>query len=212
MSFKNRLRLEKRAQRKALDDETRLELDRAIKQNLLENFHYRAARVVLAYWSMPDEVETQEIVADAIDGGKVVLLPRCERGVGEFKIVRIDDPGEQLTPGPFRGLFQPRDDIPVWDGPGKLDLVLVPGLAFTPDGHRLGMGGGMYDRFLNSYPSAVRLALAYGFQVQEQLPVEEHDERVDWILTETGLITQEPNRYQREIAPYDHSSNVDFFK
>ena len=73
--------------------------------------------------------------------------------------------------------------------PGLLDLIVVPGVAFGPDGSRLGMGAGFYDRFLSERaPQAHRVALCFDCQLVPEIPVEMHDQRVEAIITETRFI------------------------
>ena len=72
--------------------------------------------------------------------------------------------------------------------PGEIDLILVPGLAFTPDGWRLGRGGGFYDRFLSQLPAtAAKLGVCFDLQLVDTLPTEPHDQRLDGVVTERGL-------------------------
>ncbi|MFL7811692.1 MAG: 5-formyltetrahydrofolate cyclo-ligase [Anaerolineae bacterium] len=84
------------------------------------------------------------------------------------------------------GMLEPAADLPGVD-PGILDIVLVPGVAFDRRGGRLGFGGGFYDRFLPTTP-ALRVGVTYDQCLSEQLPMTEHDQRVDWIFTPTQQI------------------------
>lgn len=74
--------------------------------------------------------------------------------------------------------------------PKSIDLILVPGVAFSPSGNRLGMGGGFYDAFLPRAPKAFRLALAYQCQIFPAIPVGDNDVGVDMVLTESGILQE----------------------
>ncbi|HEY4331154.1 MAG TPA: 5-formyltetrahydrofolate cyclo-ligase [Ilumatobacteraceae bacterium] len=133
---------------------------------------------VLAFVGVGSEPETGGLIEQFITSGFSVLLPRID----DQDIVAVGyGPGHDLAPGAF--------GIPVPAGPGidpaLLDVVIVPGLAFATDGHRLGQGGGYYDRFL---PRLRRACLTIGVCFREQLvdavPVEDHDHRVDMVISD----------------------------
>ena len=81
---------------------------------------------------------------------------------------------------------------PVFAAEDELDLIIVPGVAFDHAGHRIGRGGGFYDRLLPQY-RAVRVGICFGFQYLETIPAQEHDIRMDWVVTETGILKIELN-------------------
>ncbi len=100
------------------------------------------------------------------------------------QIQSLDD----LQRGPMN-VWEPKPRCPRLDI-AALDIILVPGLAFTRDGARLGRGGGYYDRLLaNPACRAQRIAIAFDLQIIDHIPVEAHDQRVHQIITESGLIT-----------------------
>ena len=80
----------------------------------------------------------------------------------------------------YAGIPEPIDDGPVADDCKA--LVLMPGMAFDPEGHRIGYGGGFYDKFLEKEPEHPKLALCYAFQLLPRLETEDHDIPVDWVL------------------------------
>ena len=90
------------------------------------------------------------------------------------------------------GMLEPAADLPVID-PSTVDVVLVPGVAFDRHGGRLGFGGGYYDRFLPTTPAA-RVGIAFDECVTDQLPCGEHDQRMDWVATPSGIIRCKPER------------------
>ena len=121
------------------------------------------------------------IVPRIIEGGRMVLHPY--------------DPA-RLVRHRF-GMLEPAADLPVVD-PGTLDLVLAPGVAFDQQGGRLGFGGGYYDRFLPTTP-ALRVGVTYDECLADALPCGEHDQRMDWVATPSGLLAVELSRRARSL-------------
>ncbi|CAN5841475.1 5-formyltetrahydrofolate cyclo-ligase [soil metagenome] len=189
------------AERSGADAAVRDAWSAAIADRLGELPLWREARVVHTYvGAVQGEVATRGIVRRALAEGKTVACPRVRwrpRGLDSFVIGSLDELVESR-----RGLWEPdpaRDD-PI-ESPA-LDLVLVPGLAFDRRGWRVGFGAGLYDRFLSGV-SAPRVALAFSLQLVDSLPVEPHDEPVDWIVTEGETIACRAIREQseREATP-----------
>ena len=116
--------------------------------------------------------------------GKSFAYPRVVDG--RLDLFRVESLHE-LAPGTF-GIREPEARIENAIDPGMLDLILVPGVAFTRSGERLGRGGGFYDRLLASLAAHTgKLGVCFDSQVQHELPAEMHDQRVDFIVTESGL-------------------------
>lgn len=117
--------------------------------------------------------------------GKTFAYPRVVDGrLDLFRVTSL----HALAPGAF-GVREPEARIEHAIDPAMLDLILVPGTAFTRSGERLGRGGGFYDRLLASLPAHVRkIGVCFDSQVQHGLPVEPHDQRVDFLATESGLL------------------------
>ena len=127
---------------------------------------------VLAFQGVRSEPDTEGLVELLEARGHRAFLPRVE---GEHLVVVAHRPGDVLHVGAF-GIAEP--DGPAAD-PSLVDVVLVPGLAFTPDGRRLGQGGGFYDRFLPLLRSdCLTIGVCFAEQLVDDLPSEEHD----WVL------------------------------
>jgi 5-formyltetrahydrofolate cyclo-ligase len=140
---------------------------------------WQEARTVAAYVALPDEPDLRPL--DWVPA-KVLLLPRVESDALVFH--RVTGP-DDLQRGAF-GVQEPRPGCPVAD-PAAADLILVPGLAFTPDGARLGRGRGFYDRALASLPPGVeKVGVSFHCRLLDQIPTGSHDARVDAVLTERG--------------------------
>ncbi len=138
---------------------------------------YRKADTIYGYLPYNQEVRTVPMLEQAILDGKRVAVPKCYGE--EMRFIYIDDFASQVAPG-YCNIPEPIADGPVAED--KTALVLMPGLAFDPEGHRIGYGGGFYDRFLAEEPEHPTLALCYGFQMVDQLHTEEFDIPVDQVI------------------------------
>ena len=150
---------------------------------------YRAASSVLAYLNFGAELETEGWVQAALAEGKQVLLPRVNRASGHLDLHQVRDLSQDTAPGMW-GIREPIPERCIrMDAAGTLDFILLPGVAFTRDGARLGYGGGYYDRLLARLPDRPALvAGAYALQVVDELPQEATDRKVEWLVTEYETI------------------------
>ena len=137
---------------------------------------YKAAKTIYGYLPYNQEVRTVPMLEQALRDGKRVAVPKVYGD--EMKFLYLDDL-TKVSKG-YAGIPEPIADEPVADD--KTALVLMPGLAFDPAGHRIGYGGGFYDKFLAAEPNHPTLALCYEFQMLPELRTEEHDIPVDTVL------------------------------
>lgn len=137
---------------------------------------YQAARTIYGYLPYNQEVRTVPMLQRALDDGKKVAVPKVYGD--NMKFIYLDDL-TQVAKG-YAGIPEPIADAPV--AQDETALVLMPGLAFDRQGHRIGYGGGFYDKFLAREPHHPTLALCYEFQMQETLPTEEFDIPVDTVI------------------------------
>ncbi len=137
---------------------------------------YRNARTIYGYLPYNQEVRTVPILERALKDGKQVAVPKVYGD--EMKFIYLTDLS-QVEKG-YAGIPEPIGDGPVADDPEA--LVLMPGLAFTKNGDRMGYGGGFYDKFLAAEQSHPTVALCYDFQIVETLPTEQYDIPVDLVL------------------------------
>ena len=137
---------------------------------------YRNAKTIYGYLPYNQEVRTVPMLQRALREGKRVAVPKVFGD--EMKFIYLEDLS-RVEKG-YAGIPEPIDDGPVADD--KTALVLMPGLAFDAEGHRIGYGGGFYDKFLAAEPEHPTLALCYAFQMLPQLPTEEFDIPVDCVL------------------------------
>ena len=174
---KKELRAVIRAQKRAM---TNAQID-ACSEKLAALFRahplYQQAKSIYGYLPYNQEVRTVPMLRQAQLDGKRVAVPKVY-GETDMRFLWLDDPA-RIAPGAY-GIPEPVDDGPEADDPAA--LVLMPGLAFDPQGHRLGYGGGFYDRFLAAEPHPT-IALCYAFQLLPQLETEAHDIPVDAVLS-----------------------------
>lgn len=148
-----------------------------LAERLFETAQYRQARSLYAYLSFNQEVRTRPIIERAWRNGKRVAVPKLVDG--EMRFIWLEG-FDQLAPQGAFGILEPVADGPVADDEGA--LVLMPGLAFDRAGHRVGYGGGYYDRYLSAHPCHPTVALCYGFQRLERIKPDAHDVKVDVLL------------------------------
>ena len=164
---------------KTLSQEQKQAMDRALTERFLQHPFYQEAKVIATYLSFPHEFQTQGLIKQALKEGKKVLIPKTyPKGRMEFVVY---DP-QQLAKTSF-GLLEPQGDLEVVE-PSQIDLIHVPGLAFTTEGYRIGYGGGYYDRYLEHFTGHT-LSTVYPCQTQE-FNLENHDIPVQEVLIDEG--------------------------
>ena len=142
------------------------------------------AVLVLGYMSTAEEIDPAPALRTLVDLGVTVAYPRIAGpGALTLHVVRSD---RDMEIGRF-GIRQPTNSSPEID-PAEVDLTIVPGVAFDPSGHRIGYGGGYYDRLLPWTPSAVRVGYAFESQLLGEVPNDEHDVAMDVIVTPGRVI------------------------
>jgi 5-formyltetrahydrofolate cyclo-ligase len=137
---------------------------------------YQEAKTIYGYLPYNQEVRTVPMLQRALAEGKRVAVPKCYGD--EMRFIYMDDLSK--VESGYCGIPEPIEDGPIADD--TTALVLMPGLAFTKAGDRMGYGGGFYDKFLASEPEHPTLALCYEFQMVEDIPTEEYDIPVDCVL------------------------------
>jgi len=150
---------------------------------------YRQARTVLGYLNFGAEWAAEAWVQQALMDGKQVLLPRVNRASRQLDLYAVQDLQQQVAPGSW-GIREPRmDGCDPFETLAGLDFILLPGVAFSRDGGRLGYGGGFYDKLLQRLPHQPTLvAGAFALQVVAEVPQEDTDRSVDWLVTEHETI------------------------
>jgi 5-formyltetrahydrofolate cyclo-ligase len=194
---KRRLRAVLRARRAAIAPATRAAASAAIASAILADPRWRAARSVAAFVGTPEEPDTRPLLQHALAQGKTLWLPRViEPAAGISELVRTDDL-QALVPAPF-GLFEParteHDVVSRSIAPElRIDLVLVPGLAFSRHGARIGHGPGHYDRLLapvRDLATPLRIGVAFAAMIdppEGEILMEPHDVPMHALFSEDGI-------------------------
>ena len=173
---KKELRRQIRERKRAMTEAEIQEKSRRLGQLFRESEAYRQATAIYGYLPYNQEVRTVQMLQQALLDGKRVAVPKCYGD--EMRFIWMEDLSK-VEKG-YAGIPEPVADGPVADDPTA--LVLMPGLAFDPQGHRCGYGGGFYDKFLEQEPNHPTIALCYDFQMFDHLETEDHDIPVDTVL------------------------------
>lgn len=157
-----------------------------ISNRFLLTKEYKNSKSIGAYYPTGSEVKTFDIIKYSIDKKKEVGLPRVidSTKIEFFKIIEDSFEKIKFTKGKY-GIFENSMSTTNMD---KMDLLIIPGIAFDFQGNRLGYGKGYYDRFLSLRKAKYIIALAYETQVIKEIPNNEHDIPVDVIITEKRII------------------------
>ena len=137
---------------------------------------YQNAKTIYGYLPYNQEVRTVAMLEQALADGKRVAVPKCYGD--EMRFIFMED--LSLVEKGYANIPEPIADDPIADD--ETALVLMPGLAFDREGHRIGYGGGFYDKFLAAEPNHPNLALCYDFQMMDHLETEAFDIPVDTVL------------------------------
>lgn len=180
---KRRIRQEMLERLKEQDDTSRRRKSDAIALRLFDSEEFKRARMIMFYASFDYEVETVKMMDKALGEGKQICLPIISVGDKNLMPSQIKTIHNGFVKGPY-SVIQPRAIVKNAVALNKIDLVVVPGIAFDHCGHRLGHGKGYYDRFLSQLPEGTpSVGLAFDFQILEHLPVLPHDRPVHKILS-----------------------------
>lgn len=155
-----------------------------IQKKLLSSGEFMRSKTVLAYVSLPTEVDTAHFITGALEQGKRVGVPYIKTGSASMAVSEIKT-NYRLEKGPY-GIYQPFEAdfeaIPL----KEIDLVIVPGLAYDDNNMRLGRGKAYYDSFLSGedISFAKTIGIAFSFQMVKTLPASPHDRTVDRVITD----------------------------
>ena len=147
---------------------------------------------IFVYVSFRSEVETLDLIQSFLNLGKIVTVPITRVMEKRLDAIRISDPATDLVPG-YCDIPEPEEKLCLKQkvDPADIDVILLPGSVFDERGGRFGYGGGYYDRFVSAIPRALRVGLAFDLQIVEKAPLQDHDEILDLVITETRIIRGE---------------------
>lgn len=186
---KQLIRKNTRALREQLSPDTRAAYSAAIAERLLQLPDYRQAGTVLGYMNFGAEFSSEPWVARVLADGKRLALPKVNHHTNQLDLYWVDDFENQLAQGLW-GIREPVvERCERLNALNEVEFALLPGVAFTRDGARLGYGGGFYDKLLaRMAPRPTLAAAAFALQIVERLPQEATDVKVEWIITEQETI------------------------
>lgn len=160
--------------------------DNIILENLFESNLYKNSKNIFVYISFRDEINTIKLIEKAFLDNKNVYVPKVYNSNKIMKAIKIDSL-DNLEKNKM-GILEPKNDNLSIDK-NNIDLIIVPGAVFDEDFNRIGYGGGYYDRYLEeiSYKNN-KIALAYDFQIISKIEAEEHDIKMDYIITDKRIL------------------------
>lgn len=178
LTAKKELRKEVRAAKQAVPLEEKIARSRVIMDKVALLPQFAAARTILLYWSMDDEVATHDFVEQWYEK-KTLLLPCVD---GDDLLLRQYRGTECLQAGPQFGIGEPTGAV--FTQLDEVDMIVVPGVAFDHNGNRMGRGRGFYDRLLASIPHAYKVGVAFCFQMFDRIPTETFDVPMNAVISE----------------------------
>ena len=176
MVNKKELRARIRAQKRAMTPEAIEEKSRVLGEKFRNSEAYQKAKTIYGYLPYNQEVRTVPMLEAALLDGKQVAVPKVFGD--DMKFILLPDL-TRVAKG-YAGIPEPIDDGP--EAADEEALVLMPGLVFDPQGHRIGYGGGFYDKFLSREPNHPTVALCYDLHVMDHLDTDDFDITVDLVL------------------------------
>ena len=180
--MKNKLKESILGKRNSLSQEEILEKSNKIKNSMHQLEQYKKSRSIMYFVSFRSEVYTHVMIKDALKNKTVIIPKVLQHEIVPSVIIDFDN----LVPSASVGILEPMDVMRI--AYKNIDLVLVPGIVFDHEGHRIGYGFGYYDKFLAKIPKAIKIGLAFEFQVVDKIPNEIHDVPVDLIVTEERIV------------------------
>ena len=183
---KKRIREEIIQKRKELLPETKKEYDELIFKQLIESDMYNKSKKIFTYVSFGSEIDTIKFIKYALNDNKEIYIPKTDKRKREMVAIRINSLDNMDVDN--WGILEPKsmDKNKI----GKdFDLILMPGLAFDRRGNRVGYGGGYYDKYLSQIKEeSNKIVVAYDFQIVNNIRHENHDIKVNYIITNKEFI------------------------
>ena len=165
------------------DKEQRRLKSEKIREKLYAHEKFKTADTVMFYIAEDIEVDTEQMIRDSLKSGKKIAVPITIVSQNKLIASLLIDFDKELSKGPY-GILQPKSDFVRPVALKKIDLIIVPGVAFDSRGHRLGHGTGYYDRFLSKITENVlTIGLAFDFQLVDNIPTSSHDIAVKELIS-----------------------------
>lgn len=184
MLTKKEIRQQILKKRRAMTEENVQQLSECICSKIQETTEYKDAENICLYMPIDNEVDVTMLAQHAWESGKTLWLPKTNGTAMDF--FKFDQDTSFVT-GAY-GVMEPVSSEIL--EPDMKTVVLMPGVAFSKEGDRVGYGGGYYDRYLSGGTGCITVAVCYEFQIFEELPAEEHDIKPEMIISETSYIVR----------------------
>ncbi|MFD3158412.1 5-formyltetrahydrofolate cyclo-ligase [Haloimpatiens sp. FM7330] len=182
MMDKNTLRKLMKEKRKNIKPDIRKMMDEQMYNNVINSNLYKNAKTIFIFVSYNNEVNTHNIIKQAIRDDKTLCVPKVISKESGMISIQIND-FTDLEHGAY-GILEPKEYCSKIN-PKKIDLAFVPGLAFDKNGGRIGYGGGFYDRFLKLIPkNCPIIGLGYKIQIIDEIPMDENDIKLNNLITD----------------------------
>ncbi len=189
MEDKKILRKRLQQQRDALPLKARIQKSKIIAKKFIQSPEYKDSKNILIYYPFRSEIDTTFIMKKALRDGKKIILPKVSGN--DLKLFFIHDLKKQLTLGTF-DIMEPSGDGCIRADIRDIDLAVIPGVCFDVSFNRLGYGGGFYDRVIPLLSEKIKkIAICFDLQLILSIPVEEHDQKIDKIITEKRTLSRE---------------------
>ncbi len=172
----------KQHRREATPEQIRMNSN-AICEKFIQLPEYKEASVVFAYMDCKNEVETKKVIEQCWKDKKTVAVPKVFGEIMKYYVITSYDDLEEGYFGIPEPKYEKLQEIVCEDG-----LMILPGVAFDIHRHRVGYGGGFYDRYLEAHPNMKKIAFAFEFQMFDEVPFEEFDRQPEKIITEKRII------------------------
>lgn len=172
--------------RNNMQKDEKLLKDKKILKHIIENDIYINSKSIFTYVNFGSEVNTIAIIERALEEGKNIYVPKTNIIKKEMVAVKINSV-EDLQIGNY-GILEPKENLTISENE-SFDLVIMPGAVFDYNGNRIGYGAGYYDKYLLQIDKDIKkIALAYELQILDNIPREEHDVQVNYIITEERIL------------------------
>ena len=185
MTTKKELRSGMLKQRRAMDPAEVREKSERICENVRTTAAYRQAETICVYMPINNEAEADLLIGPAAADGKKAFIPKV---IGDEMIFNAYDPDLIREEGAFHIRESASDQVLE---PDEKTLIIMPGSVFDLQGHRIGYGGGYYDKYLACHPQCRTIGVCFDFQIVDQLPAEDHDICPQLIVSEDRIIEKE---------------------
>ena len=182
------LRIEVLKKRESILKKEKDLLDKIILDKLYESDLYKISKNIFVYVSFRDEINTIKLIERALLDNKNIYVPKVYNSTKTMKAIFVDSL-DKLEKNKM-GILEPKDDTLVIDK-NDIDLIIVPGAVFDKSLNRIGYGGGYYDRYLEEIKyKNNKIALAYDFQIIDNIEAESHAIKMDYIITEERILVR----------------------